>query len=191
MTKMLLTGPAVEPLPLADAKAHLRLDTNDEDAVVGAMIAAARIAVETAIRQVLIAQQWRVADTAWPADRRIGLPVLPLIAVDAVRALDAGNSPTAVPVTDYSVAADTGIVTINADAAALAPALSANGYEIDFTAGFGTASTDVPRALRQAIAMLVTHWFEHRSAYTIGGDLAPTPEGVHALIAPYRRMMLC
>ena len=191
MTKTLLSGPAVEPLPLADAKAHLRLDTTDEDTVVGAMIGAARVAVETAIRQVLIAQQWRVSDTAWPADRRIALPVLPLISVDAVRALDAASNPTAVPATDYSVATDTGILTVNADAAALAPTLSAGGYEIDFTAGFGAASSDVPPALRQAIAMLVTHWFEHRSAFTIGGGLTPTPEGVHALIAPWRRMTLC
>lgn len=191
MTKTLLSGPAVEPVPLADAKAHLRLDTTDEDTVVGAMIGAARVAVETEIRQVLIAQQWRVSDTAWPADRRIALPVMPLISIDAVRALDAGNNPTIVPATDYGVETDTGIVTINADAAALAPALSAGGYEIDFTAGFGAASSDVPHALRRAIAMLVTHWFEHRSAFTIGGGLVATPAGVHALIAPYRRMNLC
>ena len=191
MTKTLLSGPAVEPVSLADAKAHLRLDTTDEDLVVGAMIGASRVAVETDIRQVLIAQQWRVSNTAWPTDRRIDLPVLPLISVDAVRALDAEDNPTAVPATDFSVEPEAGIVTINAGAAALAPTLSAGGYEIDFTAGFGVASTDVPHALRQAILMLVTHWFEHRSAITIGEALVATPQGVHALIAPYRRMSLC
>jgi len=116
---------------------------------------------------------------------------MPLISVDAVRALDAGNNPTIVPAADYSVETDTGIVTIDADAAALAPSLSAGGFEIDFTAGFGAASADVPHALRQAILMLVTHWFEHRSAFTIGGGLVPTPQGAYALIAPYRRMTLC
>ena len=44
---------------------------------------------------------------------------------------------------------------------------------------------------RQAILMLVTHWFEHRSAITIGEAPVVTPQGVHALIAPYRRMSLC
>ena len=57
--------------------------------------------------------------------------------------------------------------------------------------GFGAASADVPHALRQAILMLVTHWFEHRSAITIGEAPVATPQGVHALIAPYRRMSLC
>ena len=191
MTKTLLSGPAVEPVRLADAKAHLRLDTTDEDFVVGAMIGASRVAVETEIRQVLIAQQWRVSDTAWPADRHISLPVMPLISIDAVRALDAADNPTAVPANEYSVEPEAGIVIINAGAAALAPALSAHGYEIDFTAGFGAAGADVPHALRQAIVMLVTHWFENRSAFTIGSELVATPHGVHTLIAPYRRMNLC
>ncbi len=191
MTKTLLSGPAVEPVTLADAKAHLRLDSSDEDVVVGAMIGAARVAVETDIRQVLIAQQWRVADTAWPADRRIALPVLPLIGVDAVRALDAAGAATAVPAGDYEVDAEAGSLTIKADAAALAPSLSAGGYEVDFTAGFGAASTDVPAALRQAVLMLVTHWFEHRSAVVSGDGLAPTPAGVQTLTAPWRRVGLC
>lgn len=191
MTKTLLSGPAVEPVPLADAKAHLRLDTSDEDAVVGAMIGAARVAVETDIRQVLIAQQWRVSDIAWPADRHIALPVLPVISVDAVRALDGANNPTILPAPDYSLDQENAVVTIEAGAAAFAPSLSAGGYEIDFTAGFGATNLDVPHALRQAILMLVTHWFENRSAVTLNDAPVATPEGVHALLAPWRRMSLC
>ena len=59
MKRILLEGPAVEPVLLAEAKAHLRIDGDDEDDLIGALIAAARVAVETEIRRVLIAQSWR------------------------------------------------------------------------------------------------------------------------------------
>ncbi len=45
-----------------------------------------------------------------------------------------------------------------------------NGIEIDVTAGYGPSSLDVPAPLRQAIMMLVAHWYEHRGA--VGHDMA-------------------
>ena len=48
----------------------------------------------------------------------------------------------------------------------------------------------MPAPLRQAILMLVTHWYEHRGA--VGHDLAvlAAPLGFEALIAPYRILSL-
>ena len=51
MKCMLLAGPAMEPVLLAEMKAHLRLDGTAEDDLLGALIAAARVAVETEIRR--------------------------------------------------------------------------------------------------------------------------------------------
>jgi uncharacterized phiE125 gp8 family phage protein len=71
----------------------------------------------------------------------------------------------------------------------LATEPEARGYEIDFIAGYGEAGGDTPAPLRQAILMLVAHWYEHRSA-AIGGAPEVVPTGVRALVAPYRRMAL-
>ena len=45
----------------------------------------------------------------------------------------------------------------------------------------------VPAALRQAMLMLVGHWYAAREA-TAETRLEPVPHGVKALIAPYRRL---
>ncbi len=40
-----------------------------------------------------------------------------------------------------------------------------NGVEIDFSAGYGEAGTDVPDLAQRAMLMLVAHWFEFRASF--------------------------
>jgi uncharacterized phiE125 gp8 family phage protein len=191
MTAALLTGPALEPVSLAEAKAHLRLDADDDDQLVTAAIVAARLHVEAATRRALIAQSWRVYRDAWPRKRIVTIPVAPLLAVDAVTVYDTNGDPVTVDPDDYEV--DTVAVPGRLVLVTPVPAVvgrAVNGIEIDVTAGYGPSGVDVPSPLRQAIMMLVAHWYEHRGA--VGHDLAAaaTPHGFDALIAPYRMIRL-
>ena len=47
-----------------------------------------------------------------------------------------------------------------------------------------------PPALKQAVLLLVAHFFENKEAVTIGESVNVTPLGVSRLIAPYRRVTL-
>lgn len=191
MTAALITGPALEPVSLADVKAHLRVDGGDEDALLTAAIVSARVHVESATRRVLIEQGWRIYYDAWPRRRIVRLPVAPLMSVDAVTIYDAAGDPQVVDAEDYE--ADVAASPARLVLAANAPTpvgRAVNGIEIDVTAGYGATSVDVPAALRQAVLMLVAHWYEHRGA--VGHDLAVlvAPLGFEALIAPYRLLSL-
>ena len=183
MKRILLEGPAVEPVLLPEAKAHLRLDGDAEDDLLGALIAAARVAVETEIRRVLIAQSWRAVVDEWPEDGII-LPVVPAISVEEVRALDSEGAATVLDSEEYEFDAADGSVVLD-------PVSGAARYEIDFTAGYGTSGVDVPQPLRQAIRLLVTHWYEHRSAVVLSDREGALPLGYRELVAPYRRLALC
>jgi uncharacterized phiE125 gp8 family phage protein len=184
MNRILLEGPAVEPVLLAEAKAHLRLDGSAEDDLVGALIAAARVAVEMEIRRVLIEQRWRALVERWPSTGVI-LPVSPAIGVDEVRAIDRDGAATVLASEDYEFEAADGSVLL------LEPVPEAVCYEIDFSAGYGSSGLDVPQPLRHAIRLLVTHWYEHRSAVIMGDAATAAPLGWRELVAPYRRMLLC
>ncbi|SDB31561.1 head-tail connector protein [Bauldia litoralis] len=191
MTAALITGPALEPVSLADVKAHLRIDGGDEDALLTAAIVSARVHVESATRRVLIEQGWRIYYDAWPRRRIVRLPVAPLMSLDAVTIYDAAGDPQVVDAEDYE--ADVAASPARLVLAANAPTpvgRAVNGIEIDVTAGYGATSVDVPAALRQAVLMLVAHWYEHRGA--VGHDLAVlvAPLGFEALIAPYRLLSL-
>jgi uncharacterized phiE125 gp8 family phage protein len=104
--------------------------------------------------------------------------------VEAVRAIDASGAATELSEDDYEFDPADFSVTLD-------PVAGAARYEIDFTAGYGSSGVDVPQPLRQAIRLLVTHWYEHRSAVTLGDAAAATPLGYRELVAPYRRMALC
>jgi uncharacterized phiE125 gp8 family phage protein len=72
-----------------------------------------------------------------------------------------------------------------------APGRIAAGIELDVTVGYGDASVDVPEALRQAIRLLVGHWYDNRGVVAPGTTQAVAmPETVAALIAPYRMLSL-
>lgn len=191
MTAALITSPALEPVTLADAKAHLRLDSDDDDQLLTAAIVAARVHVEALTRRLLIEQGWRVYLDRWPKKRIVTLVPAPLISVDAVTVYDANGDPSVVDADDYEV--DTVAVPgrlVLSGSAPVAVGKAVNGIEIDVTAGYGPSSVDVPAPLRQAIVRLVAHWYEHRGA--VGHDMAGSvpPLGFDALIAPYRILSL-
>jgi hypothetical protein len=91
MIPIFVDGPAVEPVPLAEMKAYLRVDDDDsaQDQVIAGLVKAARLTVEGASRRVLVEQRWRVALDRWPQDRTVLLPLSPLISVESIKVFDA------------------------------------------------------------------------------------------------------
>jgi uncharacterized phiE125 gp8 family phage protein len=191
MSAILLTPPALEPVPLAATKLFLRVDHDDDDDVIAALIAAARVHVEAQTRRALIAQSWRLTRDVWPASRRLPILPAPLIAVTAIRVFDADGMPQLLDADDFA------IDTVSAPAVLAfergvpqAPGQLAAGIEIDIEAGYGEEPDDVPAPLRQAIRMLVAHWYENRGVIAASGEVAAMPASVSSLIAPFRVLSL-
>ena len=80
MTSYLIAGPGEEPVSLAEAKAFARIDGTDEDALVGALIAAARLHVESLTGRALVSQTWRLV-LKCVGGLIVPLPVVPAIAL--------------------------------------------------------------------------------------------------------------
>jgi uncharacterized phiE125 gp8 family phage protein len=189
MSSILLTPPAIEPISLAEAKAFLRVEHDDDDDVIAALIASARIYVEAQTRRALITQSWRLVRDAWPQAGKIAVRPAPLRALDAVRVHDGQGDPLEVDVEAFVV--DTaGSVLVFAPWALPHPASTAAGIELDVTLGYGDEAIDVPEPLRQAIRLLVGHWYEHRGVVADANAALSLPLTVPALFAPYRVVSL-
>jgi len=188
MSMTMTAAPAAEPLTIAEAKAHLRVDGDHDDSFISSLIITSRLQIEAALGLALITQSWRFTLDAWPAGRTIELPMRPVHSVAAVTAWAPGEPDVTLAPTTYVV--DGNAVPARMMLTAALPELThaTRGIAIDFTAGFGDAAA-VPQNIKQALLLLVAHWYENREPRE-DGSIAAIPEAVSTLLSPYRVVRL-
>lgn len=184
MTYALITPPAAEALTLAQAKAHLRIDLDDEDDLIASLIATAREHLERTTGLCLITCGLRLYLDRWPATGVIDIGRGPVRAVTEIRTYDGQGVEAAVDLAGH-------VLDGAAHPARLwlrnrpAPSQAMNGVEIDFTAGFGEAGTDVPDSLKRAMLVHIAQMYEFRGAVPADQQPAAIPEGYDRLVAPF------
>lgn len=184
----LLSGPAAEPLTRAEAKAFLRVETDAEDALIDALIAAARRFVEAETGRILMEQTWRFSLDRWPLRGVIPAPVAPVRAILEATVAAADGTPVALPEDALALVGDRAPALIRvAPARVSAPLFSHGGIVITLLAGYGADAGDVPADLVQAVRLMLAHLYEHRDG---PGDATQLPAAARALTAPYRVVRL-
>lgn len=187
MPLVLTSGPVSEPVTVAEAKAHLRIDGSAEDALFASLIVTSRLHIEAALGLALVTQSWQLRLDAWPPDASVDIPLRPLQSILAIRVRDTAGIAALVPAETYQVdlvSAPPRIFPVGVTWPA--PGLRRAGIEIDLTAGYGSAADNVPAPIRQALLMLVAHWYEHRDPVEIGSSEARIPAAVSQLLQPFR-----
>jgi len=102
---LIRTGnPAAEPVTLAEAKAHLRVDSSDEDALIAAMISAAREAAEHETGRTFVSTPWRLTLDQFPTS--IALPMPRVTAVTQIHYVDGDGITQALNPAGYQLIAD-------------------------------------------------------------------------------------
>ena len=149
-----LVAPTEEPITLAEAKAHLRVEHNADDVLITALIVAARQAAESHTGRALVSQQWRLTLEDWQDS--IELPNPPLISVEAITYLDSLAVRQTLASSVYQVITDTLVGSVQLAYDGAWPAIRAipGSIRVDYTAGYGIASA-VPQAIK--VWMLIAH----------------------------------
>lgn len=194
MPAKLTTAPAVEPVTLAEARAHLRVTHTGEDALIGSLITAAREHVESVTGLRLIDQDWELALPGFPQPRAhppraraeaIELPGWPLQSVDAVTYRDAAGvlqtlAPEAYRVDDFRRPARLTPIGQWPETESDNPL----AVRVTYALGFGADGDTVPAAIRAAILLLVGDLFENRQGQQEAALVGNTT--VDALLWPHR-----
>lgn len=193
MPLQLVTPPAGEPVSLADAKQHLRVDGGDDDLLIGSLITAARQAAETKTGRQLITARWKLVLDAFPGPslmqsasgasfslpgHAILLAKCPVQSVVSIEYLDINGTTQVMPASDY-------VLDAACEPARLTPAFGktwpptlpqTGAVSVTFDAGYGTASA-VPEGLKSWIKLRVGSLYGHREEMSVlsRGRIDPLP----------------
>ncbi len=165
----LITAPAALPVSRDDSKAQLRVDGNDDDALIDRLIATATGMLDGYAGQLgraLLTQTWRLDLDTFPDRCAIELPLPPLQQVLSVTYVDPTGATQTLSDQAFRV---TGVGSYSR--ARISPALGTqwpvtarvpDAVSITFRAGFGNAPTDVPAPICSAILAVVASLYSIR-----------------------------
>ncbi|KVO11721.1 head-tail connector protein [Burkholderia ubonensis] len=165
--------PAVEPITLAAAKLHLRVDITDDDALITALIVAARQFAESLTGRSFVTQTWRLTLNYFPICMELERGVVQGINSITYRDMSGATQTVAfnAPANGIQRSTDGNIVAdLTALPARIAPAFGRiwpipmpeiGAVAVSYTAGYGT-DTDVPEGIKRWMLLRIGSLYAFR-----------------------------
>lgn len=185
MALKIITPPSVEPITLAEARAQCRYDGTENDAVLAALIAAARDQAEAETGRALCTQTRELVLDAFP--EAFVLRGAPVQSVVSVKYLDAAGIERTIDPQDTLLDKDS-------EPGYLVPAYGKawpetypvpNAVRVRYTCGYGAAS-DVPPGIKQWLLLAVAAFDAQREAVGAAQTFALPDRFWHRLLDQYR-----
>ena len=187
---VVVTAPDSLPVTLDDAKAHLRVVTTDEDALIAVLIEAATDYAESFLGRALVARTLDRFMDAFPTGA-IELPLPPLISVTGVFYVDTAGVEQEFTTFEVDTASEPGRVYLVPTVDWPTPRVSANAVRVRYRAGYvdatvSPASGVIPQSIEAAILLIIGTLYEHRETVVIGQTPALVPWSAEQLLRRHR-----
>jgi uncharacterized phiE125 gp8 family phage protein len=181
-----LTQPAVEPVTLAEAKAHVRVDTDTDDAYISALITAAREWCEAYCDETFVHTQYRMTLDSFPVE--IELPRPPMATSGSATAVSItytieDQTTATLATSEYRVDRDAvpGVLRTNYNGSWPSHLLDYNAVAVTWWGGRDGDASSLPQRFKSAVLWLVGMWYERRMAAD-AVNLNEIPFGVKSLL---------
>lgn len=178
----------MEPVSLDDAKRHLRVTSTLDDGYIGGLITAARKYAERRTRRAFITQTWAIKLERFPdSSSSLYLPVPPLQSITSITYVDQDGATQTWSSGSYKALTSHLPGRVVLEYGEVWPTSLRDDPEavvITFVAGYGDAATDVPQEIKQAILLMVGHWYANREPVA-ATTMSKIPLTVDSLLGSY------
>ena len=182
-----VTAPAAEPLQVSEVRRHLALDDSYYDDYISSLIEVTRAKVQAHTHRQLVTATYDAKLDALPAGQQtLALPYGSLQSVTSITYTDTAGDSQTFSSSDYDVSTAREPGTISPAYGKTWPAarVQQEAATVRFVCGYGAAGA-VPQAIKQAMLLLIGHYFNNREQTITGVMATEIPQGADALLAPY------
>lgn len=185
-----VTAPASALVSTADAKLQAKVDISDDDALIDAYVAAVTgrfDGIDGTLRRALVTQTWEESFPHFSYE--MALKLAPVQSITSIKYYDADNVEQTVSSGVYNLYEKPFAAYVQQASGQSWPAQTYSrddAVTIRYVCGYGDPA-DVPAPIIQAVKLVMTHYYENRSAVISGVMATEIPQTVDTLIAPYRR----
>lgn len=159
-----VTAPAVSPISVAEAKAQMRVEGSDDDAIIQRLIeaAVAFVDVQGVLGRAMITQTW--GEWLAPNPSTVMLSLGPVQSVSAIKYYDVDGVLQTATLADFNVFGTPNRITITPKTGKAWPTTQTrdDAIKIEYVIGYGDSAASVPQTVRHGLMMLVAHWYENR-----------------------------
>lgn len=180
MNFRVVEGPVEEPLSLEEAKSHLRVEHDYDDVLINSLIVTAREWAEGFLNRALITQTRVLTISDWPV-LLLKLPGGVIQSLQSITYIGSDGETGTVAAGQYYLSASGEVVRTYSGEW---PSITLRGPEsisISYVCGYGEAAK-VPMKIRQAMLLLIGHWYEHREGVVVGSINNDIKLGVEPLL---------
>lgn len=184
-----VSGPAEEPVTLAEMKTFLKVDGNDDDSGISGQITLARQVCEAFTGRAFITRTLKAWYDAAPSDIVLALPYAPATSISSVTYYGDDDAEQTLASTAYQadVYGEPARIILKRGSVWPTSLRNANALAVQYVCGYGAAAS-VPSGIKEAIKSLVVHFYEGRDSQQMDDQntaLAGLPNGVKAALAPF------
>ena len=163
MSYKIITAVATEPVTLTEAKLHLKVDSTDDNDLITALITAAREAGEQYTQIGFAPQTLEMVLDEFPDDgEAIELELGPVASITHIKYTDTAGAEQTVSSADYALSTYGSVHRALPDYGVSWPDTQdvAEAVRVRYVTGY----TTLPKAAKQAMLLLIGHWYRNREA---------------------------
>lgn len=184
LRSQLVNAPLVSPITLPEVKFQLRIEHDEDDALITRLIdvATAFADVKGVLGKAMITQTW--ADWMGPnPTQSVQLLLGPVQSINAVKYYDVDGNLQTDTLSNYNLFGLPSRKIVEPKSGFNWPVTQDrdDAIQIEYVIGYGDDPSDVPRTVRHALMLMVGHWYENREQ-TQMDQLADIPFGFMELI---------